>query len=148
MSKLTLQKKGCLLWEKTTGDENDIFVEKISISLLLFLAVLLVTASAVLVGYSAFLVIYRQQFLMEFLKTLIFAAPLLVIGSGLLHYLFRERKMRTRDRKRNPLGLTSPQPILCERCGAVLYDGRKIVSPYKIIESCNGRCPECGKELR
>ncbi len=139
-------KVGCQLFDEIIENEDDIFTAKISTCLLLVLGVLLVTASAVLVACSAVLVIYRQQLLMEFFKTLILAAPVLVIGLVLLYHLFVERRMRAHEKSLNPLGFASPQPILCEKCGATLYDGRKIMSPYKIIEIRNSRCPECGEE--
>ncbi|MCW3976442.1 MAG: hypothetical protein NWE77_00755 [Candidatus Bathyarchaeota archaeon] len=133
-------------FRKTLENEDDLFTTKINTSLLLILGTLLVSASAVIITYSAVLVVYRQQLLMEFLKTLILAALVLASGSGLLYYLFLERKMGAHERSRNPLGLASPQPIICEKCGATLYDGRKIVSPYKIMEIRNSRCPECGQK--
>lgn len=131
---------------KTMKNEDDLFTAKINTSLLLALGVILVSASAVIITYSAVLVVYRQQLLIEFLKTLILAALVLVTGSGLLYYLFLERKMGAHEKSRNPLGLASPQPILCKKCGATLYDGRKIVSQHKIMEIRNSRCPECGQE--
>lgn len=130
----------------TLENEDDLFTAKISTSLLLVLGILLVSASAVIVIYSAVLVVYQQQLLMEFLKTLVLAALVLASGSGLLYYLFQERKTGAHEKSRNPLGLASPQSILCEKCGATLYDGRKIMSPYRIMEIRNSRCPECGQK--
>ncbi|NIV43796.1 hypothetical protein GWN49_02765 [Candidatus Bathyarchaeota archaeon] len=130
----------------TLENEDDLFTAKISTSLLLVLGILLVSASAVIVIYSAVLVVYQQQLLMEFLKTLVLAALVLASGSGLLYYLFQERKMGAHEKSRNPLGLASLESILCEKCGATLYDGRKIMSPYRIMEIRNSRCPECGQK--
>ncbi|MGD8505540.1 MAG: hypothetical protein PVF15_02620 [Candidatus Bathyarchaeota archaeon] len=137
---------GCHPCKRSIEDENDIFTEKISVSLLLFLAVLLVTASAFLVAYSAVLVIYKQQFLLEFLKTLVFASPLTVLGSAMLYYLFLRKRVKAHENS-FPLGLALPQLVSCENCGATLYEGSEPISPYKVIKSCNGKCPECGEEL-
>ena len=79
MSQVTIRKQGCQSCKKTIKDENDILVKNIYTGLLLFLGVLSAIAWVVLVVYSAVLVIYRQQFLIEFLKTLIFTAPFLVM---------------------------------------------------------------------
>jgi len=127
-------------------DADDAFVGKITSGLLLFLGVLLIAGSAVLVAYSAVLVIYRQQFVIEFLTTLVFTIPLLGAGLGLLYYMFLKRRMIAFE-KSLPLGLALPQRILCEKCGVTLYDGPEPTSPYKIVESHNGRCPNCGEEL-
>lgn len=144
---MTIRKQGCQSYKKTVEDENDILVKNIYTGLLLFLGVLSTIVSAVLVVYSAVLVIYRQQFLMEFLKTLIFAAPLLVLGLGSLYYIFGKWKTGRARKKSFALGLELPQRILCEKCGAVLYEGMESISPYEIIKGYGGRCPRCGEEL-
>ena len=131
----------------TIGDEDDVFAERINTVLLLFLGVLLVTASAVLFTYSTFLLVGRQQFLMEFLKTVAITAPLLVIGLGLLYRQFQKRRL---GRVSNSLtqAPSGPLCILCEDCDTILYEGTKPISQHEIIERYSGRCPECGKELR
>lgn len=143
-SGITLQKQGCQSFKKTI--EDDILVEKINTGLFLFLGVVLLATSALLVVYSAVLVIYRHEFLMELLKTLIFVAPFSAIGLGLLYYLFQKRRIRKLE-KSLPLGLAPPQCIVCGKCGEILYEGEESTSPYEIIKSCGGRCPECGEEL-
>ena len=40
-----------------------------------------------------------------------------------------------------------PQRIMCEGCGAVLYEGDEIKSPFEIIETCSGRCVKCHRKL-
>lgn len=131
----------------TIRDEDDVFAERINTVLLLFLGVLLVTASAVLATYSTVLLVGRQQFLMEFLKTVAITAPLLVIGLGLLYRQFQKRRLGrvSNSFTQAPSG---PLCILCEDCGTILYEGTKPISQNEIIERYSGRCPECGKELR
>ncbi len=128
-------------------DADEVFVDRINTILLLFLGVLLVSASAILVTYSAVLVIGQQYFLMEFLKTVGIAAPLLIIGSGLLYYQFQKWKIQ---RANNNVTQQSSGPlcVLCEDCSALLYEGTKLISPQEIIERYNGRCPECNKRLQ
>ncbi len=146
-SRVALQKHGCQSYRKTVEDENDVFAERINTVLLLFLGVLLVTGSVVLVTYSAVLVISQQQFLMEFLKTLAIATPLLVIGLGLLYYHFQNWRI---GRASNSFtqGPSEPLCILCENCSAILYEGTEHISPNEIIQRYSGRCPECGEKLR
>ncbi len=130
----------------TIEDEEDVFAERINTVLLLFLGVLLVTASAILVTYSAVSVINRQQFVMEFLKTVAIAAPLSVVGLGLLYYQFQKWRLQRASNSftQRPSG---PLCILCEDCGTILYEGTKPISPQDIIERYNGKCPECGEKL-
>jgi len=36
---------------------------------------------------------------------------------------------------------------MCEGCGAVLYEGNEIKSPFEIITTYNGKCIKCSKKL-
>ena len=40
-----------------------------------------------------------------------------------------------------------PQLVTCRKCGAVLYEGGELKAPYEIIESCDGKCPNCRRRL-
>jgi len=40
-----------------------------------------------------------------------------------------------------------PQRVICQKCGAVLYDGTELKPPDEIIQSHDGKCPTCGKKL-
>jgi len=40
-----------------------------------------------------------------------------------------------------------PQQIICDGCGAVLYEGRELKAPEEIIQENGGTCPQCGKKL-
>ena len=40
-----------------------------------------------------------------------------------------------------------PLRVICQKCGAVLYEGAELKTPYEIIESYDGKCPTCGKKL-
>jgi len=40
-----------------------------------------------------------------------------------------------------------PQRVLCQRCGAVLYEGVELMPPDEIIQRYDGKCPSCGKKL-
>ena len=40
-----------------------------------------------------------------------------------------------------------PQKIICQECGATLYDDFELESPYEIIQRYNGSCPKCNKKL-
>jgi DNA-directed RNA polymerase subunit RPC12/RpoP len=40
-----------------------------------------------------------------------------------------------------------PQRVICEKCGAVLYDGIELKPPDEIIQNYDGKCPTCGKKL-
>jgi ribosomal protein S27AE len=40
-----------------------------------------------------------------------------------------------------------PQRILCEKCGAVLYEGMELTPPDEIVQRYDGKCPKCGKKL-
>ncbi len=152
MSLVTFHKQGCESCKRNIeeGYENDMLVENINTGLILFLGVLSLIASVVLLVYSAVLGISRQQFLMEFLKTLIFAGPLLATGLGSLYYLFRKRRRQREHKDGFIQKLSFPQTILCEKCGATLYEGiegSESISPYEIVKKYGGRCPECGELL-
>ena len=40
-----------------------------------------------------------------------------------------------------------PLLVICHECGAILYEGEELKPPYEIIESYDGKCPNCGKKL-
>jgi DNA-directed RNA polymerase subunit RPC12/RpoP len=40
-----------------------------------------------------------------------------------------------------------PLRVICDRCGAVLYEGMEIKAPNEIISDYDGKCPNCGKKL-
>jgi len=40
-----------------------------------------------------------------------------------------------------------PQLVTCHKCGAFLYEGGDLKTPYEIIESYDGKCPNCGRRL-
>jgi len=40
-----------------------------------------------------------------------------------------------------------PQLVICQKCGAVLYEGVELKTPYDIIEGYDGKCSNCGKKL-
>ncbi|MGD8506149.1 MAG: hypothetical protein PVF15_05735 [Candidatus Bathyarchaeota archaeon] len=40
-----------------------------------------------------------------------------------------------------------PQRILCEKCGAVLYEGMELTPPDEIVQRYDGKCPKCGNKL-
>ena len=42
---------------------------------------------------------------------------------------------------------TVPQRVTCDGCGAVLYEGAEVKSPFEIIASCDGKCVKCGRKL-
>lgn len=152
MSPVALRKQGCQSYNRNIEerDENDILIENISTGLILFLGVLSLIAAVVLVTYSAVLGFSRQQLLMEFLKTLIFSAPLLTTGIGSLYYLFRKRRRQREHKDSFTEELSLPQTILCEKCGAILYEsmeGEESISPYEIVKKYGGRCPKCGELL-
>ena len=100
MSDANIQKQRRYWCKRTTQDKDDAFAEKINMGLILFFGVLSIISSITLIVYSVVLVIYKQQFLMALLKSLIVAALLLAIGLGSL-YLFRKR-LRMLARKKNP----------------------------------------------
>ena len=37
--------------------------------------------------------------------------------------------------------------VYCDECGAVLYEGERLKSPFEIIEDYEGRCPNCHRKL-
>lgn len=41
-----------------------------------------------------------------------------------------------------------PQKIKCGKCNKILYEGDILKSPGDIAKRHDGKCPECGKELR
>jgi len=40
-----------------------------------------------------------------------------------------------------------PQLVVCHKCGAVLYDNVELKPPDEIVQSYDGKCPNCGKKL-
>jgi len=40
-----------------------------------------------------------------------------------------------------------PQRVICQDCGAVLYYGEELKPPDEIIQSYDGKCPNCGRRL-
>jgi len=40
-----------------------------------------------------------------------------------------------------------PLRVICQDCGVVLYEGAELKPPYEIIETFNGKCPNCGRKL-
>lgn len=40
-----------------------------------------------------------------------------------------------------------PQLVICEQCGAILYNGVDLKPPDEIIQEHDGKCPKCGKKL-
>jgi len=40
-----------------------------------------------------------------------------------------------------------PQKVICEKCGFVLYEGTELKPPDEIIQTNDGKCPKCGKEI-
>jgi predicted RNA-binding Zn-ribbon protein involved in translation (DUF1610 family) len=40
-----------------------------------------------------------------------------------------------------------PQRVICQKCGFLLYDGIELKPPDEIIQSHDGKCPNCGKKL-
>lgn len=45
------------------------------------------------------------------------------------------------------LGCLMPLAILCQGCGAILYEGEEIKPPYELLSELNGRCPVCNRRL-
>jgi len=39
-----------------------------------------------------------------------------------------------------------PLRVICDRCGALLYEGEELKAPYEIGETYDGKCPNCGKK--
>jgi hypothetical protein len=37
--------------------------------------------------------------------------------------------------------------VICHKCDVVLYEGEELKTPSDIIESYDGKCPNCGKRL-
>jgi len=44
-------------------------------------------------------------------------------------------------------GGITPQRVICQGCGAVLYEGVDLFPPDEIIQRYDGKCPKCGKRL-
>jgi len=42
---------------------------------------------------------------------------------------------------------TLPQQVICEKCGHVLYEGNELKPPDEIIQTHDGKCPNCGKKI-
>ena len=40
-----------------------------------------------------------------------------------------------------------PLLVKCRKCGAVLYEGEDLKTPYEIVGPYDGKCPNCGKKL-
>ena len=40
-----------------------------------------------------------------------------------------------------------PQRVICQKCGALLYEGIELKPPDEIIQGHDGKCPTCGKKL-
>ncbi|KPV63787.1 MAG: hypothetical protein AOA66_0627 [Candidatus Bathyarchaeota archaeon BA2] len=40
-----------------------------------------------------------------------------------------------------------PQQVICQKCGFILYDGLDLKPPDEVIQSHDGKCPNCGKKL-
>ncbi len=40
-----------------------------------------------------------------------------------------------------------PQQVICEKCGAVLYEGTELKPPDEIIQMHDGKCPKCGNKI-
>jgi DNA-directed RNA polymerase subunit RPC12/RpoP len=40
-----------------------------------------------------------------------------------------------------------PQLVICNKCGAILYDNIELKPPDEIVQSYDGKCPNCGKKL-
>ena len=40
-----------------------------------------------------------------------------------------------------------PQLVICNKCGAILYKNIELKSPDEIVQSYDGKCPNCGKKL-
>ncbi|MFB0514525.1 MAG: hypothetical protein ACETVQ_03005 [Candidatus Bathyarchaeia archaeon] len=40
-----------------------------------------------------------------------------------------------------------PQRILCEKCGAILFEGMELTPPDEIVQRYDGKCPKCGRKL-
>jgi DNA-directed RNA polymerase subunit RPC12/RpoP len=40
-----------------------------------------------------------------------------------------------------------PQQVICEQCGATLYNGLDLKPPDEILQEHDGKCPKCGKKL-
>ena len=40
-----------------------------------------------------------------------------------------------------------PQRVTCDGCGAVLYEGAEVKSPFEIIADYDGKCVDCGRKL-
>jgi len=87
--------------EEPVEDKDDVFIENLYTAMFLLLGILSVFGSVVMLGYSAIVAVYNQQFMMSLGTTSIFAAFLSIMGVGSLH-LFRKRR-RLRKEKTSSL---------------------------------------------
>lgn len=39
------------------------------------------------------------------------------------------------------------QRVVCNKCGAVLYESTELRSPNEIIQGLGGGCPSCGRKI-
>jgi uncharacterized membrane-anchored protein len=95
--------------QETREDEEDVLVEKLNNSLLLFLGLLTVFTSLVMLTYSATLAFYAQQFTTSFLYTLVFAAVLFVAGAVMLRF-WRMRRRRRGGKGAQVLPISKTRP--------------------------------------
>jgi predicted RNA-binding Zn-ribbon protein involved in translation (DUF1610 family) len=40
-----------------------------------------------------------------------------------------------------------PQQVVCKKCGFVLYEGTELKPPDEIIQTHDGKCPNCGDKI-
>ena len=40
-----------------------------------------------------------------------------------------------------------PQKVICEKCGFSLYEGSDLKPPDEIIQTHDGKCPECDNKI-
>jgi ribosomal protein S27AE len=52
-----------------------------------------------------------------------------------------------KQRQVTKCGAVLAQRILCERCGQILYEGTELKPPYEMVETYDGKCPKCRKNL-
>jgi len=83
--------------QEPAEDKDDVFIENLSTALFLLLGSLAVSASVILLGYSAMSFVYSRQFSLSLLTTPVFAVSLLVIGLCSV-YLFRKRRKARKEK--------------------------------------------------